>query len=202
MKFFKDKMNILILVLIIAILFVSMSLKNKYTAETNTSNITIIGDSRMVGLCSNKWYKDDKGTCIAKSAMGLSWFKNTAIKEVDKLNHNQKENIVLNLGVNDLYNINNYINEYKKLATGSWKDLNIIILSVNPTKDSYDRLNSEIDSFNEKMKNSLNSYENITYCDSSTYLKNNGFTSGDGLHYSAKTSKDIYEQIKKCINSL
>ena len=152
----------------------------------------------MVGLCQNKWYE---GTCIAKVAMGYNWLVKDAINEVDKLDEEKKQNIVVNLGVNDLYNVNNYIKKYKELATSKWSNYNIFILSINPTQGSYNKLNKEIDEFNNSLKNSLEKYSNIYYCDSNSYLKNHGFESSDGLHYSSKTSKIIYGEIKKCISN-
>ena len=183
------------IVLIIFILAVISCSK----AEATSSDITIIGDSRMVGLCSYVWYQEDNGTCIAKEAIGYAWFVNTAIGKVNKLDDDRKVNIAINLGVNDLYNVNNYIKKYQDLATDEWKESNIYIVSVNPTKGAYDKLNKEIDAFNERIEDELSSYSNIYYCDTNSYLKKHGFNTSDGLHYDNKTSKKIYEQIKECI---
>ena len=167
--------------------------------DVNPSNITIVGDSRMVGLCSYKWYKNDNGSCIAKVGIGYSWLVDTAIPEVSKINGNKKKNIVVNLGVNDLGNADNYVKKYKELSNGNWKNSNIFLLSVNPTKGKYNDLNSSIDSINSKFKSLAKEKSNIIYCDSVNYLRNNGFGSSDGLHYNEDTSKIIYSQIKKCL---
>ena len=173
--------------------------KKEGSIDTNKNEITIVGDSRMVGLCSYKWYKNDKGTCIAKVSMGYKWLVETAIPEVNKLSNDKKKNIVLNLGVNDLGNINKYLSKYKELVTKTWKNYNIFLLSINPTKGKYDHLNSKINSFNSKIKAFANNYSNVTYCDSASFLKTNGFGTSDGLHYNEATSKIIYSQINKCI---
>lgn len=196
MKFVKK--NYIYFIILLVLILVVISLLNDISAETN-SNMTIIGDSRMVGLCSYNWYKEDKGTCIAKTSMGYNWLVTTAIKEVEKLDDDKKVNIAVNLGVNDLYNVDNYIKEYRELAETLWKDSKIFIVSVNPTKGSYSKLNSKIDEFNQRLKESLNNYNNIFYCDTSSYLKEHGFETSDGLHYDSKTSKIIYNQIKKCV---
>ena len=178
--------------------YISVKVNQKSGAQNiDTSNITIVGDSRMVGLCSYKWYKSDKGSCIAKVGEGYKWLINTALSEVSKVS--KKKNIVVNLGVNDLGNDDSYIKKYRELAKGSWKDSNIFLLSVNPTKGKYDNLNSGINTMNTKLKNLAKESNNLIYCDSNTYLKNNGFKSSDGLHYNEDTSKIIYSQIKKCI---
>ena len=196
MNFIKKNYDILIIstliIIVIALIISEKEVSQKYL------DTTIIGDSRMVGLCQNKWYE---GTCIAKVAIGYNWLVKDAINEVDKLDEEKKQNIVVNLGVNDLYNVNNYIEKYKELATSKWSNYNIFILSINPTKGSYNKLNKEIDEFNNSLKNSLEKYSNIYYCDSNSYLKNHGFESSDGLHYSSKTSKTIYGEIKKCISN-
>ena len=193
------KRGFVLLCLFLIVVIVCLFLELIKDEETEFDNVTIIGDSRMVGLCSYTWYKNDKGTCIAEVAMGYSWFINTAINKLDELEKGKKENIVLNLGVNDLYNINNYINKYSELASGDWEDFNIFVVSINPTKGSYNKLNDEIDKFNDKISKALNKYKNVSYCDTNKYLKDNGFSTSDGLHYDGKTNKIIYEQIKRCI---
>ena len=172
---------------------------NKKIVNINPQEITIIGDSRMEDLCSYKWYKDEGGTCISKSGMGYNWLVDTAIPTVNKLSNNKKKYIVTNLGVNDLVHISKYIDMYRKLAAGTWKNYHIFLLSVNPTSGSRSSMNTRIESFNNNLVKGLASYKNVTYCDSYSYLKKNGFQSGDGLHYRGETSKVIYEQIKKCI---
>ena len=168
--------------------------------KINPADIIIIGDSRMVGLCSYSWYKNEHGTCVAKSAMGYKWMVETAIPKVNEILKNKKEYyITSNLGVNDLYNVNKYIDKYKELATTTWKDHDIFIISVNPTKGNYDGRNSEINSFNSKVKSELSSYKNIIYCNTIDTLRNEGFGSNDGLHYNQTSSKRIYELIKQCI---
>jgi lysophospholipase L1-like esterase len=167
--------------------------------DINPSSITIVGDSRMVGLCSYKWYKNDKGTCIAKVGEGFKWFTSTALSEVSNLSNSKKKYLVINLGVNDLGNVDSYIKKYKELAGTTFKDINIFLLSVNPTKGKYDNLNSKIDTFNDGLSKLAKEKDNIVYCDTVNYLRNNGFNSSDGLHYNEETSKIIYGQVKKCI---
>ncbi len=163
------------------------------------ASITIVGDSRMWLLCRRDWYKAENGSCVAKSAMGYNWLVSDAIGMVNSLSSNKKKYIVNNLGVNDLYNVDKYVSKYTELANGSWKNYMIFLLSVNPTKGSYNDRNSKINAFNEKLKNLANQYSNMHYCDSNSYLKSHGFGSSDGLHYDNNTDKVIYDQIKKCI---
>lgn len=165
---------------------------------TKKSNLTIVGDSRMVGLCEYNFYKETNGTCIAKVGMGYNWLVNEAINMVNSVENDKKEYIAINLGVNDLYNVYNYINKYKELIENDWKNSKIILVTVNPTKDAYNHLNKEIDEFNLKLK-SLSEYENVIYCDTASILKSDGFLSNDGLHYEKETSKTIFDKILKCM---
>ena len=171
----------------------------KPITNIDPKNITIVGDSRMWLLCKRDWYKKEKGTCIAKSAMGYDWLVSSAISSVNDLASSKKKYIVNNLGVNDLKNSDKYVEKYKDLAQKDWKNYMIFLLSVNPTSKNYSTRNSSIDSFNQKLKNLASQYSNIHYCDSNSYLKTNGFSSYDGLHYNEVTDKVIYNQIKKCI---
>ena len=165
----------------------------------NPSEITIVGDSRMVGLCNYNWYKQEGGSCVAKVSAGYRWLVDEAINEVNSIAFNKKKNIVINLGVNDLESFKSYVTKYQLLANNDWKNSNIFLLSVNPTDGKESYLNQKIDSFNENLKNSFIGFSNVTYCDSSNYLKQNGFQTRDGVHYQETTYKIIYEQIKKCL---
>ena len=163
------------------------------------TSITIVGDSRMEGLCRRSWYKEEHGTCIAEISKGYNWLNTTAIKEVNKLSQDKKRFIVTNLGINDYHRIKEYVKRYEELALNDWKDSIIVLLSVNPTKDNRSDLNPHINSFNSELITLASKYDNITYCDSNSYLKQIGFQSNDGVHYTASTDKDIYDFMKKCI---
>ena len=165
----------------------------------NPANITMVGDSRTVGICENNWYQVEKGNCIAEIGMGYNWFISVAIPRVDALTDSNKKYIVINLGGNDLENIDYYLAKYKELATGKWKKFMIFLGSVNPTDGEVAYANGYIDNFNSKLKSFTNQYSNISYCDTNTYLKQHGFKTFDGIHYYENISKAIYEQTKKCI---
>lgn len=175
------------------------NLNNNYLIDT--SNITLVGDSRTDMLCAYSWYKSDSGTCIAESGMGYNWLLSTAIPRVNRLSSDKKKYIATNLGVNGLTenSVNQYISKYKELADGDWKDSMIFLISVNPTKGKYEHMNANIDNFNQKLNEAFKNYKNVIFCDTNSYLKKIGFNSNDGLHYTEATSKIIYDQIKKCI---
>lgn len=167
------------------------------SSSSSNNNSIIIGDSRTVmtckdyGLCQNDQY-------VAKVSMGYNWLVETAINETNNiLNNNSgtKYNIYINLGANDYdYQANNYLNKINELATSTWKDHNIIFVTVNPMSDENE--NAKIESFNNTIKSGLNS--SVKYCDTYTKIKSSGYNATDGTHYDKDTSAKIYEYMKGC----
>lgn len=180
----------------------------------------IIGDSRTVGMCasitgdwtgcqfSNGGSKTNGSDIyIAQGSMSYSWFNSTAVPAVNAIlnaNPGTKYNIFSLMGVNMLlYDIDKYIPEYNSLASGTWKDHKIILVSVTPVNEGieaqhgYSTKNADIVTFNTKLKNGTSSNRNVAYCD--VYNQILGyFSTGDGLHYDTNTYKDIYDKMMKC----
>lgn len=152
-----------------------------------------IGDSRTVGM--DKSVEDnDNEKYIAKGSMGYNYLEETAWAEFEKLveeNSGKEINAVVNFGVNDLSNEEKYaefINEKIKTLPDN---VSVSWASVNPVKGNYVKLKERIETFNEQLKTDLDS--SIGYIDSYTWLMENGFSSSDGLHYSAETNKSIHD---------
>lgn len=184
-----------------------------------TKNI-IIGDSRTVGMCAA--ITGDWDNCqfnkhgafvvgddiyIARGSMGYSWFNSTAVPAVNNIivsNPNVTYNIYSLMGVNFLLSdIDKYIPTYNNLASTSWKNHNLILVSVNPVDENkekqhgYSTKNANIVTFNNKLKNGTSSNSNIKYCDTyNSVLGSLGTT--DGLHYTSSTYKSIYNNMKNC----
>lgn len=158
-------------------------------------NVIYVGDSRFVGMES--YTKKGGDFLVAKVSMGYSWFTSDAMSSIQSIkasNPNVKDwTIVSNLGVNDLYNIDNYISKYQEMQNSGD---NIIVVSVNPTDKSHDSLNTEIDDFNNKLKSS-----GLTYIDTNSVLKSDGFETSDGLHYKKDTYIKIWNEINKGLAS-
>ncbi len=193
------------------------------SSNTNLKNAAkniIIGDSRTVGMCAsitgdwNKCQFNKSGSFIngddiyiAQGSMGYSWFYNTAVPEVNKIlaaNPDTVYNIYSLMGVNFLlYDIDKYIPTYNDLANGIWSSQNLILVSVNPVDEDieaqhgYSTKNSNIITFNNKLKSGTSSSSNIKYCDTYSIVLDNLSTS-DGLHYSSSTYKIIYNSIMSC----
>lgn len=180
----------------------------------------IIGDSRTVGMCASitgDWtncqfsnggaFVNGNDIYIAQGSMGYSWFNSTAVSAVNNIissNPNVKFNIYSLMGVNFLLSdIDKYIPTYNNLASGSWSNHNLILVSVNPVDEEveaqhgYSTKNSNIITFNNKLKNGISGVANIKYCDTYNAIINNLGTS-DGLHYTSSTYKDIYNNMISC----
>lgn len=178
-----------------------------------------IGDSRTVGLCitmtgdsagcsysAGGAKYNDSDIYIAQGSMSYSWFNSTAVPAVNNIissYDNVKFNIYSMMGVNMLlYDIDKYISSYNSLASGSWKNHNVILVSVNPVDENIERQhgystkNSDIVTFNTKLKNGV-SGNNVKYCDTYSSLINNIVTT-DGLHYGSSTYQSIYSKINAC----
>ena len=167
------------------------------TSETSTKKLIFVGDSRTVGMKSavGDQGKNDIWSC--KGSMGLSWLQSTGIPNIES-EITEGSHIIILMGVNDLYNADNYISYINGLVSSvNQKGGKLYFVSVNPTNRSADYLNDDIEEFNIKLKSGLSSY--VTYIDTYTYLMNNGFSSSDGVHYTNTTYKQIYNLIRGSI---
>ncbi len=170
--------------------------KNAYTADDETVGTIFIGDSRFVGMDKAVDIEShEREFCVAKVGQGYYWFKNTALKQIEKI---RKENTALTkwryvvcLGVNDLGNSKNYIEEYEEL-TGKDDSIQLVLVSVNPVKNYPSITNSQIKKFNIKLSDA-----GYDYIDTFSVLQKKGFNSTDGLHYDDETYKTIYDLIEK-----
>lgn len=172
----------------------SNSSGNSSSSRPNNSvnRVIFIGDSRTVGMENSVGENND--TWSSKGSMGLKWMKQEGVPNIEGSIGNGTAVIIL-MGVNDLYQPDNYIS-YINEKSSAWasKGAHTYFVSVNPTERSYNHLNSQIDSFNQKLRAGLNS--NVSYLDCNSYLKSNGFSTTDGLHYTIDTYNKIYNYIK------
>lgn len=164
------------------------------TTTPSTKKLIFVGDSRTVGMQSavGDLGKNDVWSC--QSSMGLDWLKSEGMPNIEN-QITEGSHIIILMGVNDLHNADKYVSYINGLvSTVNSKGGKLYFVSVNPTNRSADYLNDDIDAFNLKLKNGLSSY--VKYIDTNTFLINNGFSSNDGVHYTATTYKQIYTLIK------
>lgn len=162
-----------------------------------SGGIIFVGDSRTVGM-KQAIGENNKTKFIGKVGEGYSWLSNVAWTSVKSMARSNSDfSIVFNFGVNDLDNIDKYIEFYNSVVKPEFGD-RVYFMSVNPTKDPYKGAanNSAIEKFNTKYK----AFAGNKYIDTYTYLNGKGFQSPDGLHYDTQTYKDIYNFTVDAIN--
>ena len=172
-------------------------------------NFIFIGDSRTVaykGIVDIDKY--DFITFISEVSKGYDWLKDTAIEKLNTRfdTTDLSYNVVLNLGVNDLQNVDKYIDMYNELAEKNPKH-NFFVVSVNKVdtvkmnKNGYATIeNSQIEEFNSKMRNSLSN--KIHFIDSYSYFKDKNLETNDGVHYTDEVSSEILDYICDYIKAL
>ena len=167
----------------------------------NKDYTLFIGDSRTVGMCQSVSIGSN-AECIAEVGKGYSWLANEKLGEIkSKLTEHPNSNVAINMGVNDVGNVNSYAKLYNDLAN-TYPKAKIVAISVNPVNDSkaksygYYVTDSQVVNFNNSLKSQLNN--SIYYCDVYSKIINN-FDTTDGLHYTNDTYKKIYDEIRKCL---
>lgn len=191
------------------------------TSPTKYSKVYMVGDSRTVQMAGALGVKcPSKVEFVAKSGEGLQWFKNTGynqlLKKVASRSKNEKKAVVINLGINDLQNINSYITYMKQVALNLKKyNCTMYYMSLNPVNSAMikntgtrTRTEANVKTFNSSIKANLcsGSGKCFTFINTYTELKSNGWLSinkwtnkYDGLHYSYNTYLRIFNS---CMNNL
>ena len=200
---------------LLLLFFLTFSMFRVSSASAKT---LYIGDSRTVGMAQansvsggdchgGKWdtshcnilnnsdSNGDKWFCQIGAGLNLLKDNSSTIKDLAA----DCDNIVISLGVNDLYNNKKYIDEINKF-TEEMKKLGktVSVTTVNPVSDDKyadnpNLNNQKIDEFNNKLKNGLSS--DINFIDTNSCIKGSA-TYTDGLHYKAETNKKVQQCIK------
>lgn len=174
--------------------------KTSVSAEKKVGTVgyILIGDSRFVGMnMAVDVGSDENRFLIAKNGAGYDFLVNTALPQAARIEkqHPRIESwtYIINLGVNDLQYAWKYSMTYRELL----KSKNLVIESVNPMDYSVSPPSSQkdIEAFNERMK----MIEGVAYLDTYQLLMKNGFSTTDGVHYTAETYSYIYKCIEEYI---
>ena len=191
---------------------INNSNNNNNNNNNNNSNAKknytiLVGDSRMVGLCSSVRVNNNTDCSIAKGNMGSSWFKSTAYPGIKNiLSNHPKSYIVVYMGTNDLGAIDSATKtyaEYENKLANEYPDSEVVVVSVTPIIDSkvksYKNIVTDQNAikFNNTLKPKLNS--NVSYCDIHDKIKNYGCNASDGVHYDASCYNEIYKEILNCL---
>lgn len=161
--------------------------------RTEERPLMVIGDSRTVML---EELIGGKTTWICKISMGYKWLAETAVKEAEKA-LKKNSDIVIWLGVNDPYNISNYITWLnEQIPVWRSKGARVYIMAVGQVEKDPFVDNEEIREFNARMKSSV---RGARYIDLYTHLEKSGYRTTDGTHYDDATSRKIYNYMIKNI---
>lgn len=177
------------------------------SGNLSSSKVVFLGDSRTVQMyayLNNDWsganyssggvHEVGSDVYVAEGSMGLNWLKSTGIPAAEKY-FTSGTAIVILMGVNDLFNANNYI-KYVNENVSNWKKngSSLYFVSVNPCTGNYNYLNTQIVDFNSTVKNGLSN--EVGWIDTYSQLNSNNISSSDGLHYGKNTYQIIYNYIK------
>lgn len=172
-----------------------------YQESSEETGTFWIGDSRFVGMdkAVDIEENNDRSFVVARIGQGLSWFEGTALPQVKKIRAKNTAytnwRYVICLGVNDLGNIDRYIEEYETL-TSEDDSIELILVSVNPVKNYPSITNADIRSFNKKLKAACDEND-WYYIDTYSDLMDEGYETTDGLHYTDETYEEIYDDIRE-----
>lgn len=173
-----------------------------FTAPTPTEEVGVVyvGDSRFVGMEETCHISDeDNKWVVAKVGRGLDWLKSDGIENINKIVEDNdgidRWVLVSGLGVNDPWNVDDYITYYSELDD----NFDVVLVSVNPVDrvkcdkygNDYAYLSGAIDRFNRKLQ-----YTDYDYIDVYTDLVTYGFETIDGVHYKSNTYDFIYRFIE------
>ena len=148
-----------------------------------------IGDSRTVAMMEAV---QDDSIWACKDSMGYQWMVSDAVPAIEE-DIGKNCAVIILMGVNDVYNISNYI-EYTNQKAAEWaaKGATTYFVSVGPVDSDPYVTNGEIESFNASLQDGL---IGVTYIDIYDYLMENGYSTLDGTHYPDDVSKAIYQHI-------
>lgn len=156
-----------------------------------------VGDSRTVQMKMAVGSTDK--AYIAEIGEGYSYFKNTALPQIPQLAGTGTV-MIINFGVNDLANAGKYITLVNNNIE-AWTNagMSVYYAAVTPVGSGTSVTNSQIEAFNLRLQTELD--PRVHYLDGYTYLTQTGFSSGDGLHYSADTYRSLYSYYMSVIEA-
>lgn len=156
---------------------------DRFSERLSNDNWLFVGDSRFCfwqiwGL---------PGNYIAESGQGL----NMIYDNYDEIVSYRDYNVVFNLGANQWWNGEEYVNLLNSFPEEFIENNHIIVMSVNPTDGNYAYLNEKFDNYNSIVRDNLR--DEYEYFDMSSYMKDNGFSTADGLHYTTNQDYIMYD---------
>lgn len=157
-------------------------------ASAAVHSFLFVGDSRTIGMGNAV---NDSCIYIGAEGEGYSWLSTDGLAKIEEsLREDPSRTVIFNPGVNDPKNISLYIDFYRSFSE-QHPDTSFYLLSVNPLIDgkNFNTTNEMISIFNATLQSAFPDQ----YLDSYSYLRENGFETVDGLHYTEQTYQDIHD---------
>ena len=155
-----------------------------------TCRVIFVGDSRTVAMGQAEARIGDACVYIGEPGEGRSWFLETGLEQLEEaIEAHPDLPVLFNLGVNDLEEIDGYLNTYRELMD-EHADTTFLFMSVNPvTEESPHVSQEEIEDFNRRLEDAFPDQ----YINTCPVLLEQGFESPDGVHYSKETYLYIHD---------
>ena len=157
--------------------------------DSEEIQLIFYGDSRTQGLAMCA------GGCVyvGKVAVGYSWMAGSGYSLLqDAMVSYPQANVVFCFGVNDLGNVDSYIQFFRDFQA-AYPERNAYFASVNPIADEYAAANgyvvknASVEAFNARVQEQLPD----DYIDTYTFLAAGGYDTVDGVHYGSETYVEI-----------
>ena len=160
--------------------------------------MVFIGDSRFVQM--EEAVGENPYVWIAESGKGLDWFEEKGVQRADAV-IGTGTRVLINLGVNDVRNIDRYIEFFnQKAAEWTLRGAVVYYASVNPVWTNPYVTKEQVEAFNQKLQAGLAPY--VIWIDSYSWLQAAGMRIVDGLHYDEATYRNLYAlYLMTCMNS-
>lgn len=165
------------------------------TEVKNVAGVILVGDSRFVQMQES--IGENSCTWIAENSKGYKWLSENAVARIDNC-VGKGSKILINLGVNDTKNIQNYLALVNAKAE-EWtsKGATVYYASVNPVWENPYVTEEQVEYFNSQLRSGLSA--KIHWIDSHSYLVSVGYKLVDGLHYSSETYQNLYAYYMSCM---
>ena len=159
--------------------------------------MVFIGDSRFVQM--EEAVGENPYVWIAESGKGLDWFEEKGAQRADAV-IGTGTRVLINLGVNDVRNIDRYITFFnQKAAEWTLRGAVVYYASVNPVWTNPYVTKEQVEAFNQKLQVNLAPY--VIWIDSYSWMQAAGMRIVDGLHYDEATYRNLYAlYLMTCIN--
>jgi len=161
-----------------------------YTTEQIEAMLIYVGDSRIQGM--NMAIAKPAISYVAETGIGYDWFVGNGRSELVSLLTGQMQLVVIGFGINDLTNIDRYINLYQDLMS-TYPNVFFYFMAVGPVEEAkasqngYSVTNDQIQNFNNKLASAFKD----KYIDIYTEL-GSVYGTTDGVHYDGLTYQRIH----------